>query len=408
MTFDSTFFKANRDRLADACGEGLIFVAANGQLQLVADQAFPFRQDSTFWYLTGIDVADAVLVLDAGTKHAAIIMPSRDAHRDQWEGAIDTTGLMAASGVDSIYESRQGWAFVRSAAAQGAVLHTLMPPSKLLHKFYGIHPNPARAVLLKKLKALRTGTEIQDIRPHIKDLRIIKQPVELAAIKQAISVTEQALREVAEQRSALHTEYEAEAVLDAAIRRQGAPGQGYDPIVAGGVNAATLHYHANNQPIAPEDMLLIDAGARTGYYNADITRMFAPTKGMSARQQAVVDAVLEVQAFAYTLIKPGVHQREYETTVAEAMGRQLVDLGIIAENTPEEVRTYFPSLTSHHLGLDVHDISDKDDVFAPGMVITVEPGIYVAEEGIGVRIEDDIVITTEGYEILSDGLPPLL
>ncbi|HET8709663.1 MAG TPA: M24 family metallopeptidase, partial [Candidatus Saccharimonadales bacterium] len=202
-------------------------------------------------------------------------------------------------------------------------------------------------------------------------------------------------------------EYEVEAELSRGFRAGGGSGHSFEPIVAGGANAVTLHNVANNSPLSADELLLCDVGAEYNHYAADITRTVAlsnPTR----RQEAVYEAVLNVQEYAKSLLKPGVLLHDYEKQIEQYMGEKLRELGLIKSISSETVRAFYPHATSHFMGLNVHDVGDYDRPLEPGVVLTVEPGIYIEKEGIGIRIEDDALVTDNGIEILSEHLPRTL
>jgi Xaa-Pro aminopeptidase len=258
---------------------------------------------------------------------------------------------------------------------------------------------------MHRLKAVKNELELLDLSPHVVRLRMVKQPVEVAAIQSAIDITIAAMK-AATRPAVLKTytyEYELEAALTHGFRKRGATGHAFEPIVASGNRACTLHNVANNGALAASDLVVLDVGAEVEHYAADITR----TKSLSLpsrRQQAVHAAVLDTQTFAKSLLKPDVLLREYEKEIEQYMGEKLRELGLIKTITHEAVRSFYPHATSHFLGLNVHDSGDYDRPLEPGMVLTVEPGIYISNEGIGVRIEDDVLVTQTGIKVLSDKL----
>jgi Xaa-Pro aminopeptidase len=177
----------------------------------------------------------------------------------------------------------------------------------------------------------------------------------------------------------------------------------YDPIVASGINAVTLHYVQNNAVFNKKLPLLLDIAVRKNGYNADITRTVVPEP--TKRQEAVYEAVLAVQEFACSLLKPGTDIKTYDQAVHHYMGEKLSELGLIRTIDEDSIREYYPHSTSHFLGIDVHDVADYDQPLEGGMVLTVEPGIYIRSEKIGIRLEDDILITSNGHKNLSEKLP---
>lgn len=236
---------------------------------------------------------------------------------------------------------------------------------------------------------------------------MVKQPVELELLQQAIDITADTLLRLKKKGwQKFAYEHEVEAAITANFRSSGST-HAYQPIVAAGKNACTLHYVHNNDAIEEGSLLLLDVGAEVHNYAADITRTYIvgePTK----RQQQVLDAVLDVHLFACDFLKPGILIRDYEESVQQYMGEKLRELGLIKSIEQSTVRHYYPHATSHFLGLDVHDVADYERPLEPGMVLTVEPGIYIPEEGIGIRIEDDVLIEENGIRVLSDKLPRVL
>jgi Xaa-Pro aminopeptidase len=401
--FLSDFFAGNRQRLRELfTGTAPIVVTANGLLQRGADSSFRFSQDANFWYLTGIDEPDIVLVMDRDKEY--LIVPERSASRQAFDGVVSTQHLSQRSGVDEILAGEEGWERAASRLKKVKHVATLAVPPAYVDQ-YGLYTNPARAALTQKIKAYKTDIELLDINQHLARLRMIKQPEELVAIQAAIDITTSTIKQTikASNLKKFSYEYEIEAALSQGFRSRGAAGHGFDPIVASGKRACTLHNVANNGELAADELLLIDTGAEVEHYSADITRT-VPVGSPSRRQQTIYDAVLEVQEYAFNLLKPGVLLREYEEQIEHLMGEKLRELGLLKTISHEDVRKYYPHSTSHFLGLNVHDVGDYDRPLEPGMVITVEPGMYIPKEGIGVRVEDDILITATGIKILSDKL----
>ena len=404
--FTADFFAGNRERLAHTCKCDVVVIAANGSIQKSADTVFPFRQDSNFWYLTGLQVADAVFVLHAKTGESFVILPARATHRDQWEGKLELEELSKQSGITQLLDSRNGWAklsaLIASIGKKGTV-GSLLPASAYI-SVYGMHINPAKVRFARKLKKMVQAKQLVDIRLNMGRLRQVKQPVEINLIKQAVQATTKSLSLLKEQIKTMHSERDVDVFLSHQFRVHGGDGHAYDPIVASGKHAATIHYEENNALFNTNQLLLMDVGASVGGYAADISRTYALAPP-SQRQKEVFSAVQSVHAYALSLLKTGVIPKEYERDVEERMGKELIKLGLTKSMDRKKIRTYFPHLTSHYLGLDVHDSGDYDLPLAPNTVLTVEPGIYIPEEGIGIRIEDDVLITENGAHNLSQNLP---
>jgi Xaa-Pro aminopeptidase len=202
-------------------------------------------------------------------------------------------------------------------------------------------------------------------------------------------------------------EYQLEAEITAGFRKRGATGHAFEPIVAAGKRACILHNVANNAPIGKNELVVVDVGAEFEHYSADITRTVSFERS-STRQGAVYSAVLEAQEFAIDLLKPGLAFEDYRRQTDRFIGEKLRELGLIKTVGPAGIRKYYPHSISHFMGLNVHDVGDYGQSLQSGMVLTVEPGIYIPEEGLGVRLEDDILVTEKGCEILSKTLPKRL
>lgn len=405
--FTPDFFISNRRRLLQKrTQDAPIVISANGLVQRAGDSGFPFRQDSNFWYLTGLNEAELVLVITSTTEF--IILPERSSVLDIFDGAIDNQALIDRSGIEKIYDHQTGWETLRNLGVKHQKLYTAL--YKGYDDRHNLYFNPAKPRLISQLRKLHSDMSLLDIRRELAQLRMTKQEPEIAAIEQAIAITSNALQAI------IKTDWVKQYPNEADIEREltyhyakgGAKHHAFPPIVAGGQNACTLHNGANQSDIEPDQLLLIDTGAEYDMYAADITRMYSPARP-SERQRAVFEAVSDVQQYIFGLLKPGLKMRDIEDKVEKAIGKQLKQLGLIKSASDRTaIRKYYPHSFSHHLGLDVHDAADYEVKLAPDMVITVEPGIYIAEEGIGVRIEDDVLITKEGCRVLSDSLPSRL
>jgi Xaa-Pro aminopeptidase len=398
--FTSEFFIGNRRRLQNNSQADIIVITANGQLQRSSDTTFPFRQDSNFWYLTGLEHADFLLVITPDQEF--LIQPERDEHRDAWDGAIIKKEVQQTSGISDIYEHHEGWQKLDKLLRKAPKVHTLTPADEYVGLF-GFYSNPARAHLQKALQKHRK-LEIVDLRKTLGVMRQIKQPVEIQALQAAIDITTQSLSEIRSKLKSYSFEYEINADITAGFLRRGASGHAYGAIVAAGKNSATIHYVEGSAPLTAEDWILFDVGAEVSNYSADISRTYA-MGSVSKRQKDIHAAVVRVQQAAFEKLKPGVNFRQYEREIDDIMGSELVGLGVLKDPTDrKKLKKLYPHLTSHFLGLDTHDAADYDAPLAPGMTMTVEPGIYLPDEGLGIRIEDDVLITETGCKVLSDSL----
>lgn len=399
--FTSEFFAGNRQRLRELFrGTAPIIITANGILQRGADSPFSFAQDANFWYLTGIDEPNVVLIMDRGEEY--LIVPNLSNYQKAFDGTAPDKELARRSGIKQVYEYEKGWEHLATRLKKVKHVATLAPPPAYV-EVYGIYTNPARANLVTRLKSHNSRLGLLDLIPHLIRMRTVKQPEEIAAIQAAIDITAASLTD-AFRHSKYKYEYELEAEITAGFRRRGATGHAFEPIVASGAQACTLHNVANDGALSKSDLVVVDVGAEVEHYAADITRTISLGKP-SRRQLAVHAAVLEAQRFAFGLLQPGLSFHEYRRQTDRFIGKKMRELGLIKTINAKNIRKYYPHSISHFLGLNVHDIGDYKRPLEPGVVLTVEPGIYIPEEGIGVRIEDDVLITDKGCKILSDKLP---
>lgn len=403
--FPTDFFAGNRAKLRQALpDEPLIAVVANGLLQRSADSSFPFQQDSNFWYLTGLSDPDLVLVLAPQGDY--LIVPNRSVTRQAFDGVLDHAMLGARTGLDTILDETAGWEKLLMQLRKARRLATPWPTESYIET-YGLYSNPARRRFVQRCRQVVPDLRLNDARQALAGLRMIKQTPEIEAIKEAITITSQTLQDIMAKLPTYKTEYEIEADLSYGFRHRGADGHAFEPIIAGGAKACTLHNVSNDAPLRPNQLVVMDVGAEVSHYAADITRTAAYGEPTS-RQKAVYKAVLEVQKQARGLLKPGTLLREYEQRVEELIGEQLRQLKVSDGRDRNEIRRYYPHAASHFMGLDVHDVGHYDLPLQVGTVLTVEPGIYIPEEGIGVRIEDDVIITETGNRLLSSGLSRVL
>lgn len=401
----SEFFSGNRERLRQLfTGTAPIVITAHALLQRASDEAYPFHQDRNFLYLTGSNLPGLVLVLDRDKEY--LIVPPREAVVEQFDGAIDLDELRRTSGIQTILSEKEGWHQLSTRLRKVRHVATLGAAPRVID-YLGMYTNPARADLIQRMKEHNPKLELLDLRTHLARLRMVKQPEEIDAIQRAIDVTNNTLKEIVrpKQLAKYGFEYEIEADLSRGFRRHGTMGHAFPPIVASGPRTCVIHHMDNNAALVAGEPLILDVGAQVDFYSADIARTVCLGGSPSPRLQQVYDAVLKVQEHACSLLKPGVIAADYEKEVEAFMGEKLRELGLIKTIEHDQVRRYFPHRTSHFLGLDTHDGGDYEHPLEPGVVLTVEPGIYIPEEAIGVRLEDDVLITEGGTKNLSAGLP---
>lgn len=405
MKFKSKFYMQNRERLGKSLSGELLVIPANSALQKSADIPFPFEQDKNFWYLTGLNIADAVLTLDGESGEAVLYLPDQNDYQKEWDGEINRETIEKVSGISEIRFKADLKRILKQAKKQGRSVGYLPPlpvyPSKV--EPYGFYANPARAEIEKLILAAGyKKDELQDIRKDIARLRMVKRPEEIAAIQVAIDATGASLAALKENLSSFNSEKELERSLIARFYQHGADGEAFTSIIASGKNAATIHYEDNDAQLQSKDLVLLDVGAEVDGYAADISRTWAIGGSPSKRQSDLWDACLDIQDYAFSKLKAGVVIREYQKDVEAYAQKVLEKLHCSMADKP------FPHGFSHHLGLDVHDAGVYDEPLPENAVITVEPGIYLPDESIGMRVEDNIVITKKGFKNLSESIPKML
>ena len=399
-TLDASFFTHNRERVMEKLQGGLLVVSAYTQMQRGNDAAFKFEQEANFWYLTGVEYSDWWVIIDAKRARSWLVAPAVDDVHALFDGSLSAEQATRISGIGDVLDHRAGEEFLKQAARSHRLVYTVdLPPH---HDHFGFSMNPAAKEMRERLS--RIFVSVEDFRSKLSELRSIKQSAEISAIQSAIDLTIQGFQNVRTNIGNYKYEYQIEAEFSYLFRNAGATGHAYDPIIACGANACTLHYSQNNDQIKKSTLLLMDVGARHGGYAADITRTYATTKP-TKRQLVVHTAVAAAHAKIIALLKPGLLVEEYQSNVDIIMKNALIELGLMTDmNDEDKYRRYFPHAISHGLGIDVHDSLGRPRLLQAGMVLTVEPGIYIPEEKIGVRIEDDILVTADGHRNLSGKL----
>jgi len=393
---NADFFTGNRAALAQRLGGGaLVVVTGYGEMQRNGDMAHLFEQEGHFWYLTGIESPDWQLIM-AG-KRAWLVAPEVDEVKQTFDGSLSEDDATRISGIQEVISHGDAQALLRQLRRQHSVVY-VPQVNKRLKEYSHFYFNPAPGRAERQLEMI--FDRIIDCHKELSQLRAIKQPEEIKAIQKAIDITGEAFKSLTKALPDLKYEYEAEAVMSYEIRRRGAAGHAYSPIIAGSQNACTLHYVANNDRLKAKHLLLMDVGAKCGGYAADISRTYVVGEP-TARQRQVYDAVLKAQEACIKLVKPGVSFADFQRDVDGIMEQAVQSLGFEASDLHE----YFPHAIGHGLGIDLHDSLGGFESLQPGMVLTIEPGIYIDKEGIGVRIEDDILVTETGHANLSSRIP---
>ncbi|HEY6942676.1 Xaa-Pro aminopeptidase [Dokdonella sp.] len=403
--------------------DAIVIVAAAPERVRNNDAHYPYRQDSDFHYLTGFPEPDAVLALVPGRAPSETILfcRERDAERERWDGpragtdgAVSTWGLDDAFPIDDIDDILPGLIEGRTR-----VYYHFGRDTEFDLKIIG-WVNRVRAQV--RLGA-RPPHEFVALSHLLHDLRLFKSRAELRLMRRSAQIAAEAhVRAMRATRPGIN-EHEVEAELLHAFRKHGAV-PSYEPIVGGGANGCVLHYRANNAELRDGDLLLVDAGAEFQCYASDITRTWPVNGRWSTEQRALYDVVLAAQLDAIDQVRAGRSFDAYHEAAVRTITRGLCRLGLLAGSVEKNLREqayrrFYMHKTGHWLGLDVHDVGDyridgEFRVLEPGMVVTVEPGLYIAPDakgvpakfrGIGIRIEDDVVVTAGEPEVISAGVP---
>ena len=358
-----------------------------------------FLQDNNFKYLTGLDIPDAIFVISKQKKPVMELFIERGIpEMEVWVGkkmtkeeATKSSGIEKISFLDE-FERKIGF---------------YMAPSIIIHLNLGYNnidkPLSKPQNFINKAKQHFPHLLAIDMTKIMIPLRSVKIKWEIEQMQKAIDVTGEGIRNIFKKSKAGMMEYELEAILQYEITRKGLRHMGFKPIIATGGNAATLHYEQNNSKIGKNEMVLLDVGAACNGYSADISRTFPVSGKFTKRQKEVYKEVLKINKKIITMVKPGIGMNELNEKTIELIQKALIKLKLIKDK--KDYRKYYMHSVGHHLGMDTHDLGARDSVFKVGNVITIEPGIYIPEEKIGVRIEDDILITKTGYKNLSKNIP---
>jgi Xaa-Pro aminopeptidase len=419
---ESAVYRKRRERLAHAMQAGIAVIPTAPERLRNRDSHYPYRFDSYFYYLTGFAEPEAVLVIVAGRSPRSLLFcRQKNEEREVWEGFRH--GPQAA-------RERFGFDEAHAIEELDAALPGLLEDQPAL--FYPLADDPAwdarTAQWLNSVRArARAGVaapeNVRDVRPLIDEMRLVKDADEIAILRRSARLAAGAHRRAMRATRPGRNEFEIEAELLYEFRRGGAQFPAYWPIVAGGPNACVLHYVFNDAPLRDGDLLLIDAGCELEGYASDITRTFPVNGRFSGAQREVYEVVLAAQLAAIEQVRPGVGWDKPHDAAVRVLCQGLLDLGLLGGTLDEVLkketfRRFYMHRTGHWLGLDVHDAgsykrSGKWRTLEPGMVLTVEPGLYIRAapdvparfHDIGIRIEDDVLVNGAGCEVLTAEAP---
>ncbi|KTD17898.1 Xaa-Pro aminopeptidase [Legionella jordanis] len=417
-------YQARRKKLAKQLhANAVAIIPAASEALRSGDSHYRFRQDSDFYYLTGFNEPEAMLVIFSGPEGESYLFNRpHDAAQEQWTGrrlgqeaACEVLGVNAAFSIHEL-ETRLGDLLAGKSALYYALGRYPAYEDKILNTLQRV-----KGFIRRGIKAPEA---VYDLEPVLSEMRLFKSEAEIALMRKAAEISVLAHKRAMRACRDAHNEYQLEAELIYEFSRGGCRSVAYDPIVASGANSCILHYTENNQNLHSGDLLLIDAGGEYANYAADITRTFPINGRFNAEQRAIYELVLKAQRAGIAAVKPGLRWNEVQRIIVRVLTEGLCELGILKGDidrliSGEAYKPFYMHNSGHWLGLDVHDagrykIDGEWRSLEPGMVLTVEPGIYITANmagvderwwNIGVRIEDDILVCQDGHENLTAALP---
>lgn len=398
----SNFYKENRKKLFEKLEDNSIAIFFAGEAPIKrGDEFYPFSPERNFFYLTGLDNQRLILAMSKinGIENERLFIERFDEIKAKWVGAvirenecIEKTEINDIMFLDEFEEEISSLIF--NKRINNIYLN--------LENRYLKMQTPEFA-FAKKLKENYPYINIKNIYPTLSELRTVKSEEEIQNIKKAIDITCDGIYEMMKYAKGGMYEYEIEAYFDFVLKKNGVRDKAFNTIAAAGKNATILHYSENNSKTEENDLILFDVGAAFNYYSGDITRTFPVSGKFTLRQKQIYNIVLEGQALIINTIKAGIEFKSLNETLKAFYAKKLKEIGLIKEDS--EVSKYYYHGVSHLLGLETHDVGRHNEgLLKEGMVLTVEPGLYIEEENIGIRIEDDVVVTKDGCKVLSENM----
>ena len=415
---DKSVFADKREQFMEKIGDDAVaIIVSHPQYVRNDDVTHDYRQDSDMFYLTGFEEPNSIAVLRPGAEKQkyTLFVRKRDKLRETWDGRrFGVKGAIEWFGADTAYTIDEF----------DGMLRTILRGAKTVYHNFGTDEDLSESILDGITSfAGRSDLTMKNARFELGEMRKLKSDWELKSLRKAIDITSEAHREAMKSAQPGMGEYEIEAVIEYTYRKHGVQRPGFPSIVAAGANATILHYQTNEMKLNKGDLLLVDIGAEWGYYTADVTRTYPVNGKFSKEQAAIYQIVYDAQEAAFKISRPGTSRNELSEIVRNSVIDGLIKVGLLS-GTREEIikdrsyRKFYIHGFGHWIGLDVHDSGSYTEngesvIMRPGMVYTVEPGVYIAEDesvdpkwwNIGVRIEDCVLITEKGYDLLSDKSP---
>ena len=411
LKIDNNLFIENRKKLKNNLAKNTLAIFnSNDIMPTNADGTMPFRQNNDLFWLSGVDQEESVLVVypDNNDEKEVLFLKETNEHIAIWEGAkLSKEEALHVSGISTVY-----W-----LSEMEDKLNELISNCDGVYLNKNIHSRSASDVetrddRFRKAFSEKYNKEVLEVAPIMHELRSIKSDIEISLLQNACNITEKGVRRILPFIKPGVMEYEIEAELMHEFLRNRSNGFAYQPIIGSGRDSCVLHYIDNNKECKDGDILLMDFGAEYANYASDLTRTVPVNGRFSVRQKDVYKSVLYVMKEATKMLRPGTKFKEYNSEIGRIMESELIKLGLLDKHDVQKqdpkkplYRKYFMHGTSHYLGLDVHDVGNFDWPMKEGMVFTCEPGIYILEEELGIRLENDILITADGPKDLMKNVP---
>ena len=397
-------FISNRHNLMESLEDNSVVILFAGKAPYKsADEKYQFTPNRNFYYFTGIDEEEHILFMKKtnGKIEETLFIKEIDEVKERWIGkSIRPDKAKEVSGIKNVKFKNEMKAILNKAFNKSDNIYVYLD----LNKEEFDDTKSIEHEFARELRDKYPSVIIRNVYPKIIPLRKVKCKEEVDNIQKAIDITIKGVENIMNNVKAGMKEYELEAYFEFTCRSMGTRDYAFKTIAASGKNATILHYVDNNSVVKDNDLILFDLGAQYKYYNGDITRTFPINGKFTERQTEVYNAVFRVNEKVIKAIKPGVKFQDLNKQSKKWIAEECMKLGIIKKE--EEVTKYYWHSIGHSLGLDTHDVDtpDRDTIFKEGMVWTVEPGIYIEEESIGIRIEDDVLVTSDGVKVLTDGM----
>ena len=399
MNLKKEFYKNNRKKLLERVEDNSIVLLFSGKAPYKsADETYQFSVNRNFYYMSGISRENFILMLAKinGKPSESLFIERGDPVLARWFGEkMKVEEAQEISGVESVNYIDELESVFSNLLNRNRIESIYLD---LERQEWNIPISEANSFALS-VKEKYPALKVENIHNVIGDMRVIKSPEEIELLRKAIHITNEGIKNIWRNAKPGMMEYELEAYFDFVLKSRGVKDFAFKTIMASGKNATVLHYSQNNSKVKENDLVLMDLGAQFDYYNADISRTFPISGKFTKRQREVYDVVLRAQKAVEETAKPGLPFKRLNEVAREVLAEGCKELGLIKKDS--ELSNYYFHGVSHYIGLDTHDVGNRNLDLKPWMVMSDEPGLYIPEEGIGVRIEDDILITEKGCEVLS-------